>query len=157
MSRFCSVCKVILIETNWRRCDKKNGWYICKDCFHNKRNEDYKKNLGERRKANRRRNRRYTIQLKQKVIRHYSNGTMACANPFRQHEKPYTDIRALSIDHPNGGGNQQRKKLKGSAFYRWLIKNNYPEGYQVLCGSCQMIKKWENFEFRDYIHDESLK
>jgi hypothetical protein len=34
----------------------------------------------------------------------------------------------------------------GLEFYRWLIKNNYPEGYQTLCMNDQFIKKAENKE-----------
>lgn len=55
-----------------------------------------------------------------------------------------TDIDILAIDHINGGGNAHRKqlgKLGGYAFYRWLQKNNYPEGYQVLCFNCNMKKR----------------
>jgi hypothetical protein len=53
-----------------------------------------------------------------------------------------SDIRCLTIDHINGGGRQERKKLKkvGVTFYHWLQKQGYPEGYQVLCMNCQFIK-----------------
>jgi len=47
----------------------------------------------------------------------------------------------LSIDHINGGGYKHRKEvgaLGGSGFYRWLINNNYPEGYRVLCHNCNL-------------------
>ena len=58
-------------------------------------------------------------------------------------------MRALSIDHIKGGGNRHRDKLgnDGSGVYRWLKKENYPTGYQVLCMNCQFIKKSENKEF----------
>jgi len=51
----------------------------------------------------------------------------------------------LSIDHINGGGNKHRKEMgmkngKGGNIYHWLIKNNFPEGYQVLCHNCNMAK-----------------
>jgi hypothetical protein len=50
-----------------------------------------------------------------------------------------TDIlEFLSIDHINGGGIQHRKLIggNGAGFYRWLIKNNFPEGFRVLCMNC---------------------
>jgi hypothetical protein len=54
----------------------------------------------------------------------------------------FADIRALTIDHVHGGGNKHRKELGGSGrLYYWLKKNNYPEGYQVLCMNCQFIKE----------------
>lgn len=80
-------------------------------------------------------------KLKIDVITHYSNGIMACANPYNQHREPYTDIRALSIDHIEGGGCKHRLSLKSGSFYRWLRKNDYPFGYQVLCMNCQFIKR----------------
>ena len=58
----------------------------------------------------------------------------------------FTDLRALSIDHIKGGGTQDRKIRSGYALYRWLIKNNFPEGFQVLCMNCQFIKRVENNE-----------
>lgn len=60
------------------------------------------------------------------------------------------DMRVLSIDHINGDGWKDRQKgsRRGSGwnFCRWLIKNGYPEGYQVLCMNCQFIKRHENDE-----------
>ncbi len=48
----------------------------------------------------------------------------------------------LTIDHVNGGGTQQRRELGNSsmAIARWLKKNNYPEGYQILCFNCNCAK-----------------
>ena len=88
-------------------------------------------------------------EFKRKVIDHYSQGTMACANPFNQHEKPYTDIRALQVDHINGGGNRERRSLGkpyGSTLFAWLIRHDYPKGYQVLCANCNWIKSYVNGE-----------
>ena len=67
----------------------------------------------------------------------------------------YNDIRALAIDHVNGGGNKHRTQLGrrgGGEFYRWLVMNGYPEGYQVLCMCCQFIKKIENQEHTPLIN-----
>lgn len=50
-----------------------------------------------------------------------------------------TEAVFLCIDHPNGGGNIERRAQGhrgGTAFYRWLKANNYPEGYRVLCWNC---------------------
>lgn len=47
----------------------------------------------------------------------------------------------LSIDHIENNGNLLRKEQgSGNPFYKWLIKNEYPEGYQVLCMNCQFGK-----------------
>jgi len=57
-----------------------------------------------------------------------------------------SNLKFLTIDHINGNGNKQRKELfgadgvAGSRFYSWLIKNNYPDGFQVLCMNCNFAK-----------------
>ena len=45
----------------------------------------------------------------------------------------------LCIDHINGGGGRHRKQV-GTNFYRWLAKNGFPKGFQVLCHNCNMAK-----------------
>ncbi len=50
----------------------------------------------------------------------------------------------LTIDHVEGGGNQHRISIgagSGNDFYRWLKKNNFPSGFQVLCMNCQWMKR----------------
>lgn len=51
-----------------------------------------------------------------------------------------TDITILEVDHVNGGGCQHRKKVTNGAgghpFYQWLKQNNYPDGFRVLCPTC---------------------
>jgi len=52
----------------------------------------------------------------------------------------------LSIDHVDGGGKRHRDELAGGRqiasdeLYRWLIANDFPEGFQVLCRSCNASK-----------------
>jgi hypothetical protein len=79
-------------------------------------------------------------KTKLEIIKHYSKGEMCCELC------KFNDDRALSVDHINGGGNKHRKSLSftaGHQFYTWLIKNNYPEGYRILCMNCQFIRKSE--------------
>lgn len=52
----------------------------------------------------------------------------------------YSDIRALCIDHIQGGGCEELRLKTGSELYRWLRKNQYPEGFQTLCCNCNLIK-----------------
>lgn len=167
----CKKCDVELTELNQYPSDRSNYSHICKSCKSKIRKDEYLKNrekLLKQKKdyyithrkerleyhhihkeeilvGQRRRQRGYKV----KTINHYSNGTMACANPFGEHKEPYTTIEALSIDHINGGGTQERIHKsygKGGSFYFWLIKQGFPEGYQVLCMNCQFIKKIRNKE-----------
>lgn len=43
----------------------------------------------------------------------------------------------LTIDHIDGCGKIGRESHgTGAAFYRWLKRNNFPDGFQVLCANC---------------------
>ena len=88
-------------------------------------------------------------ELKLKVITYYSKETMKCIG-WDQKGCPWNvnDMDVLTIDHINGGGNMHRASIKkiGWIFYDWLIKNNYPDGYQVLCMNCQFKKKIQKNE-----------
>jgi hypothetical protein len=75
---------------------------------------------------------------KQIVYDHYSPCCAKCK---------FNDTRALSIDHINGDGAKHRKKI-GSSITSWLIKNNFPSHFQILCWNCQWIKRHENKEYR---------
>lgn len=79
---------------------------------------------------------------KRLVYEHYSKSK----NPVCK-KCGFKDIRALSIDHINGKGAEHRRQVgKGNNMHRWLIKNNFPKGYQILCMNCQFIKSYENHE-----------
>ena len=80
---------------------------------------------------------KYYEGRREKVLTHYGNGKLACVRCG------FDDIRALSIDHIDGGGSRHRKSLHKD-FYAWLIENDYPLGYQTFCMNCQFITrgKW---------------
>jgi hypothetical protein len=57
----------------------------------------------------------------------------------------FNDVRALTIDHRNGGGTQHRRSVKSLwSIYKHVI--DHPEDYQVLCWNCNYIKRVENGE-----------
>ena len=70
------------------------------------------------------------------VLLHYSNGKPMCACCGNN------DYDKLTIDHiiPRSG-EHLLKHMTGSRIYGWLINNNFPDGYQVLCASCNCSKK----------------
>jgi hypothetical protein len=58
----------------------------------------------------------------------------------------FADLRALTIDHINGKGTQERKAARSmDAYYRNILAVG-GEGYQVLCANCNQIKRHENKE-----------
>ncbi len=60
-------------------------------------------------------------------------------------------LECLQIDHIENDGNIHRKqieeeygyKLGGNQILMWLKKNNYPEGFQILCANCNIKKEME--------------
>jgi hypothetical protein len=70
------------------------------------------------------------------VIEHYSKGAMKCElhKQFWGHE--FNDFSLLTVDHVNGGGTKHRRDIKGNNICNWLIQNNLPDGYRVLCWNC---------------------
>ena len=78
-------------------------------------------------------------QIRQEVLDHYGNKCACCGETMPEF---------LSIDHIHGGGNGHRKSLEengmkkhhGTGFYKWLIDNNYPDGFQLLCHNCNFAK-----------------
>ena len=73
-------------------------------------------------------------QRRKDVINHYGGICICCGE---------TIFEFLGIDHIDGGGIEHRKAIGmsgGSNFYGWIRKNNYPDGFQVLCHNCNMAK-----------------
>jgi len=63
----------------------------------------------------------------------------------------FTDERALQIDHIDGGGFYERKKLKinPKGFFGYALQSvlRGEKKYQLLCANCNWIKRSENKEF----------
>jgi hypothetical protein len=81
---------------------------------------------------------KHRIKLKLEVLTHYGGDPPKCVCCGE------TILDFLSIDHINDDGANQRRKINcssGNQFYLWLKKNNFPEGYQVLCMNCQFGKR----------------
>lgn len=74
--------------------------------------------------------------LRAAVFGHYGESCACCGTTDR-----------LTIDHVNGDGWQHRQELfgrqnvGGAMLYRWLVAQDFPEGFQVLCMPCNVSKK----------------
>ena len=89
--------------------------------------------------------------LRLEVLGHYGKGKVACVICGESR------TACLSIDHINGRGAEHRRqiKVKGTTFYSWLRKREYPEGYQTLCMNCQWVKRKMNIEENSRYKEES--
>lgn len=56
----------------------------------------------------------------------------------------FSDIRALCVDHINGGGHKELSKISSVGVYLKVIRGE--TGYQCLCMNCNWIKRDENGE-----------
>ena len=57
-----------------------------------------------------------------------------------------SDVRVLQIDHRYGGGADERRDYKGLAYLRHIIADIDTGRYQILCASCNILKRVVNFE-----------
>ena len=120
----CSRCKLIKPRTReyWKYNKRgyRKGW--CRSC-------EYETNYQR-------------TKLKQHQDRHLAisayGGKCVCCGE--------TEIVFLTFDHINGGGNKHRREsyLARKALASWLVKNNYPPGFRILCFNCHMALRLGN-------------
>ena len=68
---------------------------------------------------------------KREAVLNYYGGRCACCG-----ESQY---EFLAIDHIEGGGRKHLEQI-GQRIIDYLVKNNLPKGFQVLCHNCNMAK-----------------
>lgn len=72
-----------------------------------------------------------TDKIKRQAILHYGDRCSCCEE---------AEMDFLTLDHVNDDGAEHRRETgkQGSNFYRWLVKNNFPDDYElrVLCFNC---------------------
>ena len=73
--------------------------------------------------------------LKSQVFMHYCNGVIQCACCGELIEE------FLTIDHISGRKNYNHSKSStGYILYSWIIQNDFPDGFQILCMNCNWAK-----------------
>lgn len=127
--KLCNDCKKTKSIKDFTK--EKN---YCKICYNKKMREYRNKNRDKINAYERKRCRTRKIENKVKIFNAYGGYKCVCCG--------IEDKDILTIDHINGNGNKHRKLLKkrGTSFYMWLKRNNYPPGYQVLCFNCNWKK-----------------
>ncbi len=70
--------------------------------------------------------------LRLEVIEQYGGQRCVCCGE--------TTLQFLQIDHIAGNGTAHRKKIGQGGLYRWLKKNGFPSGFQILCANCNFAK-----------------
>lgn len=74
----------------------------------------------------------YRAKRKKLVFDHYGNECVCCGE---------TEPVFLSLDHVDGGGNQERTNKRTSPYtYETALKEGLPERFQILCFNCNWAK-----------------
>lgn len=71
-------------------------------------------------------------ELRQEVFNVYGGQICNCCGE--------TIDRFLTLDHIANDGKEHRKTVGDTSVFRWLKKNNFPPGFQVLCFNCNLGK-----------------
>lgn len=102
--------------------------------------KEYQKNYSKtHRKIHNSRNKKYRKELKLKVFKKYG---FKCSNPYNlNHGDFLNDIRCLQIDHVNGNGVIERKKILNPREYMLKVLADKEGNYQLLCANCNWIKR----------------
>lgn len=116
--------KILEYNRNWRKNNREK---------YNLYNRNYWKKNKHKYKNNRKIVREEKRQL---CLIHYGGSPPKCSCCDE------TIYEFLTIDHIHNNGKEHRKKIGGAGInlYRWLIKNNFPDGFQVLCYNCNWGK-----------------
>lgn len=107
--------------------------------YHNEYIKNRRKTDPEFKKRTNAHTRNAYVKLKIEVFNHYCKGNVRCQCP----KCDVSEIKFLTIHHINNDGAKHRKEINtngGTGYYIWLKRNNFPDGYQVLCYNCNCGK-----------------
>lgn len=82
----------------------------------------------------------YRQQVKEQVFAHYGKQCACCGE-----DEPIF----LTLDHMNNDGADHRRELlpgtprgaSADAVWRWVVKNDFPDTFQILCFNCNCGKQ----------------
>lgn len=110
-----------------RRCKRSKS--RCATCLRKARNSESRRSPIRLEK-----NARWRAALKREVFEAYGGFSCSCCG-----EK---ERKFLCLDHVKNDGAKHRKKIGegGDRILRWLKKNGFPKGFQVICANCNQGK-----------------
>jgi len=96
------------------------------------RRERYLNNIDKERQLSKDNSRNKRLE----VLYHYSNGGMKCEICGETH------YEFLEIDHIHNDGNRHRNEIgkSGRDLILWILDNNFPYGFQIICRNCNVEK-----------------
>ncbi len=143
-SKTCTKCKktlpVSLFHKNSKskvNCQPQCKW-CCSDSHRERYQKDKKRILEQSAsyyRANTDKRKAYHKKLrsnkKEQVYSHYGKTCVCCGE---------TETAFLTIDHINNDGAAHRREINAASIYDHIIKESYPDTFQVLCVNCNWAK-----------------
>jgi len=128
----CKTCGTVA-AIKWQKDNPERMAAINRRSYENNRETKREYDLAHR-AQNTERQRAGRQRKRQLVLDHYGRSCACCGA---------TD--QLTVDHIDGGGKLHRAEIgsfkAGHLMNTWLVKNNFPEGFQILCLSCNASKR----------------
>jgi hypothetical protein len=77
---------------------------------------------------------RFHARQRVTVLDHYGGACACCGEATPEF---------LTVDHVNNDGAQHRRE-GATNIYRWLVRNDFPPGFQLLCWNCNAAKQFSS-------------
>jgi len=145
MNKICSACKIDKDSSDFNKSSIALSGFRpeCRECQHGRERTYRAKNKDRHSKYWK----DYYLTNKQDISLRVAQKNQALRNQVLDtygawcHCCGETEKDFLTIDHIDGGGRRHKKKVgSGIRFYRWLISNNFPVGFEILCYNCNCAK-----------------
>ena len=145
MQKFCKICNEK--KKYYKSSNRKYGFYYCLNCqkdyhklyrkynpqkYGEKQRLYFKKWILENKEIYFLKQKLYFRKLRKETLDKYGGKCICCG------EKKF---EFLAFDHKNNDGGKFRKSVgAGTTTVQWIIKNNYPTLFQILCHNCNQAK-----------------
>lgn len=156
MEKICKRCKEILSTDKFYIQKRKLKGGItrnyfgsyCIECKKIKRKEHYNKNINYYRQKRQEWAKKNPDRIKELARKHRQKVRLKCLEAYSDKDIMCRccgerEISFLAIDHIENNGAESKRKGEpkgGVGFFTFLIRNNFPKGFQVLCHNCNMAK-----------------
>lgn len=127
-------------------CGKPRGkYYLCDVCYAKNREQrilhpEWYKNWREAHKQEQNLKHKAKYRERKLLVFNYYGSICICCNE--------ANTTFLTVDHINNDGAAHRRGMKSTTgatdIYLWLIKNNFPADFQILCWNCNEGKRLNN-------------
>lgn len=128
-SPVCNSCRNERPVASYARRKDRSVTRVCKDCINAQTKGRYHKRLISKRAWAKENSRK----VREAAISHYGTVCACCGE---------SDIGFLTIDHINDDDAEHRRLNGRMPIQHILKRDNYPEGFQILCYNCNLGRQF---------------